>query len=188
MKKVKASFTVEAVFVMPIVLFTMVFIIYLSFYLHDYSRIQSVTDSVLHKAILYHKHGADIATGRVNYEEINQGLVSRIFNKSGTTAADVEAYLRKRLSDCFLATEIKEVRVTKGVLSISARVEGKFKCPFRGVLKMLSFDKSLVFEAKSAYHNPAESVRISEVILDTGSRVKGFDDELKEKLGKLLPD
>ena len=58
--KAKASFTIEAVFIMPIVLFTVVSIIYISFYLHDYCRMQGITDMVLHKAAMNLKHEADI--------------------------------------------------------------------------------------------------------------------------------
>jgi hypothetical protein len=45
----------------------------------------------------------------------------------------------------------------------------------------------LVVKAKSAYHYPANFIRVSEVILDTGSKIKGYD-KIKETISKLIPD
>ncbi len=185
--KTKASFTIEAVFIMPIVLFTMVFIIYLSFYLHDHCRILGITDGALHKASMNLKHEANIITGRVNYNEINNGLVSRIFDNSNYQEKEIENYINKLLSKGLIATEIREVNATKGTLNISIRVEGNFKFPLKGLQWIISSNNNLLIEAKSAYHYPADSVRISEVILDTGSKIKGFD-KIKESIGKLVPD
>lgn len=185
--KIKASFTIEAVFIMPIVLFTMVFIIYLSFYLHDYCRIRGITDGSLHKAAMNLKHEADIDSGRVNYDEINKGLLSRIFENSDSKETEIENYISKLLSKGLIATRITDVHVSKKLLNISVRVEGSFKFPLRSLQWIISFDKAMVVEAKSSYHYPADSVRISEVILDTGSKIKGFD-KIKESIGKLLPE
>lgn len=185
--KIKASFTIEAVFIMPIVLFTMVFIIYLSFYLHDYCKILGITDGALHKASMNLKHEADIASGRVNYEEINSGLISRIFENPSSKVKEIEENINKRLSKGLIATEITDVNATKGVLNLSVRVEGSFKFPLKGLQWIISWNNTLVVEAKSAYHYPADSVRISEVILDTGTKIKGFD-KIKESIGKLIPD
>lgn len=185
--KIKASFTIEAVFIMPIVLFTMVFILYLSFYLHDYCRIRGITDGALHKASMNLKHEADIITGRVNYEEINNGLISKIFEKPASKEKDIENYINKLLSKGLIATEITDVNASMGILNLSVRVEGSFNIPLKGLQWIISSDNTLLVEAKSSNHNPGDSVRISEVILDTGSKIKGFD-KIKESIEKLLPD
>jgi hypothetical protein len=146
-----------------------------------------MTDLVLHKAILNHKQVADIGTGKVNYDEINKGIFSKIFRNSNEEERDIENYLSSLLSKGFFATRISDVHVSKETSNITIRVEGTFQIPLKGVQRMISGDKNLVVEAKAAYHNPADTVRISEVILDTGSKIKGFD-KLKEKIGRLIPD
>lgn len=185
--RLKASFTIEAVFIMPIVLFTMVFIIYLSFYLHDYCKIRGITDGVLHKASMNLKHQTDVASGRVNYDEINNGLLDRIFGNPDSKEMEIENYISRLLSKGLIATEITDINATKGTLNLSIRVEASFKFPLKGLQWIISSDRTMLVEAKSAYHYPADSVRLSEVILDTGSKIKGFD-KLKESIGRLLSD
>ena len=108
-KRVNASFTIEAVFIMPIVIFVIVSIIYISFYLHDYNRMYCVTDRVLHKAVLSVKHESDIETGKLNYDEIKkQGVFYQMLGISDTREEDIEGYLMKKLSDGFFATRITE--------------------------------------------------------------------------------
>lgn len=184
--KVKASFTIEAVIILPIVLFTMVFIIYLSFYLHDYCKIRGITDGVLHKAAINSKHEADIEKGRVNYDEINKGIFSRMLEGSTIKEKEIEAYTNKLLSRGLIATRITDVNVTMKAMSLTARVEGDFMFPFRGLQWIIPLDKALIIEAKSAYHYPADSVRMSEVILDTGSRIEGLD-KIKEGIEGIIP-
>lgn len=185
--KVRASFTIEAVFVLPIVLLTIVSIIYLSFYLHDYNRIQVITDQVLHKATFNLKHEAHIGTGKVNYESIkNQGVIYQLLGIPDSKKNDIEDYLMMKLSRGLFATKITDVHVQSSKLYITIRVEGKFLVPIKGLRSFFPSDKAMIVEAKAAYHNPAEVVRISEIVLDTGSKIKGMK-ELKEKIGKLLP-
>lgn len=184
--KIKASFTIEAVFVMPILLFTIVSIIYLSFYLHDYCRLQGVTDHVLHKATLNLKHEADIKTGRVNYDEINKGIFSKSLEGSDNKERDIETYLGQLLSKGFLASRVTDVQVSIRLQQVFIKVEGKFVSPIKGVQGIISSGKPMAIKVKATHHNPSDTVRMSEIILDTGSKIKGFD-ELKDKLGKLLP-
>lgn len=185
-RRIGASFTIEAVFIIPIVFYTIVFIIYLSFYLHDYSRIQGVTDGVLHKAAMNIKHEADIGSGKVNYHEINKGLISQIFEASDSKEYEIENHTSRILSKGLIATRITDIHVSKDMLDLSIRVEGELQFPLRGLQWLISLDNTLLVKAKSAYHDPANFIRRSEVILDTGSKIKGFDN-IKESIGKIIP-
>ena len=55
-KKIKGSITVEAAFIMPLIILVIFSIVYLSFYLHDYCKLQGTVDLALHKAIFSAKH------------------------------------------------------------------------------------------------------------------------------------
>lgn len=184
-KKTKASFTLEATFVMSIVLFTMVFIIYLSFYLHDYSKVKAITDAVLHKATLNHKHEADIESGKINYDEINKGILRQMFGTEEKKEKETENYLRSLLSNSLLITKINDIQVSRDLRSISIRVEGSFWLPLRGIQKIFSGHSKLIIETDASYHYPADTVRMSEVLLDTGRKIKGID-KLKEIVEKLI--
>jgi hypothetical protein len=185
--KIKASFTIEAVFVMPVVLFTIIFIIYLSFCLHDYCKIRGLTDVALLKASMNLKHDAEITGGRVNLDKLNDGLISSLLGKKDIKEQQIESHIRNLLSKGLIVTKITDVNVTMGVYDLSVRVEGYIKAPLKSLLWLISPDNTLVVEAKTTSHYPADTVRISEVILDTGSKIKGSD-KLKESIGKLIPN
>ncbi|WP_276929647.1 TadE family protein, partial [Herbinix luporum] len=69
-KKIQGSFTIEALLLMPIILFTIFFVLYLSFYFYDYCRVQAVADQFIHKLSINLKHESDIRTGKISYESI----------------------------------------------------------------------------------------------------------------------
>lgn len=186
-KKVYGSFTIEALLIMPLVLFTILSIMYLSFYLYDFCKIQGLTDLVLHKAILNLKHEADIETGEVFYQVIgNQGVFYQLSGISHSKKQDIESILSKKLSKGLLATRITDIEVSANLFQLVIRIKGEFQIPIKGLAQIISIDRSFKVEAKAALHNPADAVRISEIILDMGSRIKGLS-ELKEKISMILP-
>lgn len=185
-RTVKAGFTIEAVFITPLVFFIVVFIIYESFYLHDICKIRGTTNMAIHKATINLKHEADIWTGKVDYNEINKGLITSIFGNGDTKERDIENYIRRQLSKGLLATNIVDVHASKGSFELSIKVEGKFLFPLKGLIGLINLDTSLLVEAQSSYHYPADFVRISEVILETGSKIKGFD-KIKDSIGSIMP-
>lgn len=181
-----ASITVEAAFVMPIVIVTVFALIYLAFYLHDYCRLQGAMDKVLHKAAISVKHEADIKTGKVAYEAINdRGIFYLVFGSTQEDKMQILEYLKQELTGFLFITKINHVVVDVGKLNISMSVEAKasVRLPiFQGLFDRFA---SISIEEGSSVHNPAETIRFAEVILDTGSEIKGVK-ELKGKLEKFL--
>ena len=55
----------------------------------------------------------------------------------------------------------------------------------KGILEFFHPDRKITVEAERWIHDPSEFIRISEVVLDTGSRIKGFE-ELKGRIDKIL--
>ena len=53
------SYTVEAAFIMPLILFVIIALCYLSFYMHDKIIIQSLADDAGYKVSGYKKHESD---------------------------------------------------------------------------------------------------------------------------------
>lgn len=184
--KYPGSITVEAAFVMPIVLLTVFALIYLSFYLHDINRIQSVMDLAIHKAGLTVKHEADIATGRTSYNNINdRGVFFLLLGSTAKEEEQIKNYLGQKLTTGLFLTKVRgiDVDVGKSKLSILVKTETKVSLPG---IKFLFFPVSKkVLESEYPVHNPAEAIRCMEVILKTGSQVKGVD-KLKEKLDKIF--
>ena len=184
LKKVEksGSITVEAAFVMPLVIFTMIALILLGFYLHDVCKVQGIVDKTLHKAALCVKHEADITSGKIAYERINRrGVFYLVFGNTEQEKEEIQEYLVKELSEGLFISQIDAVKVGAGKskLTITLDMETDITLPFFLTL----FQKFRNTEIKGEYpvHDPAETIRRTEVILDTGSSIKGVD-ELKEKL------
>lgn len=182
----RGSITVEAAFVMPIVIITVFALIYLAFYLHDICKIQAVTDIIIHKAGITVKHDADIVTGDVDYEHINDRGVFYIL--LGSTDADekqIKDYLIQKLSKGLFLVEVGNINVDVGKFKISASVQADATVTLPGVQNLFQVFSKTVIAEEYPVHNPAETIRLIEVVLDTGSSIKGVD-EAKEKLEKFF--
>lgn len=185
-KYIPGSITVEAAFVMPIVILAVFALIYLAFYLHDLCRIQGNVDLALHKAGLSVKHEADIATGQVAYEDINdRGVFYLLFESSAEEEAELKELLEQELSKGLFLVKIGSIKVEADKLRIKASVKTDMdvKLPLFSHLFNSLPDK--VIYGEYPVYNPAETIRIMEVILETGSEIKGVK-ELKEKMKKLI--
>lgn len=167
---------------MPIVVLTIFALIYLAFYLHDYCRIQGILDKTLHKAAVTMKHEADFITGEVAYEKINdRGIFYLITGSAAENKNRITAYLQEELKNSLFLFKITSIDAEAGKLSVSISIEAKedVMLPyFQHLFDRLSHIRA---EDSSFVHNPAETIRCAEVILDTGSNIKGVK-QLKEKL------
>ena len=183
-KKAVPAFTI-AVFIMPIVIFVIVSIIYITIYLHDYNRI--ILLQIVSIRQFNVKHESDIETGKLYYDEIKrQGVFYQILGISDIKEKDIEEYLTKKLTEGLFATNITEVEVKGSRFKITITVKGKLKIPIKGLSHISALNRGLFIQVRGQVHNPADYIRISEVILDTGSKIKGIK-ELEEKIKALIP-
>ena len=182
----KASITVEAAYVMPIVIFAIFAVIYLAFYLHDYCILQNAIDMTTHKASFYANKTSDMNESEIYYEVINsRGVFYQLVGDMIPVKQQVQKALKKELENSLflydtisLQTEVDQYNIK---VSLSAR--RKINLPIFGEIfrKMESTNIS----ANCPIHRPAETIRSMEVIMNTASEVKGVS-EFKEKLEKLL--
>jgi hypothetical protein len=185
-KKSKGSITVEAAFVMPIVAFTVFALIYLAFFLHDYNRIVSTVDLVAYKAGIAGKHEADIATGRTNYENINdRGVFYLLTGDARAEELQIIKLLEQELSKGLFICKISKTEVKAGKQEVNINVQAKAEINLPMFKDLL--DRMFMIRLDSSYpiHNPAEAIRVWEVILDTGSKIKSVN-KLKEAIEKYI--
>jgi hypothetical protein len=184
-KRHNGSFTVEAALILPMVIFIILAIIFLTFYLYDVCSIEDVTDKVLHQAALTLKHEANITTGVVDYPKIrNRGVFYLLTGDTEEEEAAIEAYLWQELGRGLFFAKITDIQVTAGKWKVTVSVKAEFRIPVRGIMDFFQPD-IITYEVVRPVHNPAESIRISEVILNTGAKIKGLD-TLKNQLDNIL--
>lgn len=170
------SFTVEAALIFPIIFFAILTMLYLAFYLHDMCRIHDVMDQTLHRAGMSLKHETDFATGAIHYDEINhRGVLYLPFGSTEEEEIQIEQYLNKELKKGLFLTKIININVAVGKWTIGMTVESESKVSLPAAKKYLEPYLHKVIQKKYPIHNPTEVIRISEVVLDTGSKVKGAE-------------
>ncbi len=183
---IKGSLTVEAALLLPMIVFLICSLIVLAFYLHDRNRMEGLLDEVLMKGALATKHEADVRTGRVEYENIRKrGVLYLLIGDTKQQEQELQEYLRELSDQGFFLTEITDIRVEVSKLKMKITLEGIFEVPLRGILEFFRPDRRMRMAAERRIHDPAEFIRVSEVVLDTGSKIKSID-ELKKKMEKVF--
>jgi len=186
-KEAGGSIVLEAAFVMPLVVLSVFALIYLSFYLHDYSRITGAIDLIMHKAGVGIRHEADLDTGWVYYDRINERGV--FYALTGDFFADekrIEQLLIKELDGGLFISQISKAEVELGIQSINIKLSAKADISLPLINTAAGSLLVMNFEVRYPVHNPAETIRICELILDTGSKIKGMD-KLKNALARFAP-
>jgi len=182
----EGTITIEAAYLMPMIIYMIFSIMYLSFFLHDMVRIQATVDKVLYKAAMTGKHDADITNGEYAYEFINEkGLFELLTGDNNSRIREIESYLREELSEglflcrvCGIDTEVDAFTV-----KISVEYTTQIDLPIFGYLFRRFHDMKT--QETSAIHNPTETLRAAEVILEVGSSIKGVN-ELQNKVKSFL--
>ncbi len=183
----KAIITVEAALIMPIVIFTVFAIIYLTFYLHDICRLQGMVDETLHKAAYDLKYEADPASFGLDYESI---IKHGIFEPSPTERRDYEQklqnYLWQNLAKGLFLSQVTDIRAAVGVGSLKIAVHTRSRVNLPWIKRLFEGYSKTMIAGEHPIHDPARTIRICEIILDTADKVKGVD-ELKNKLERFHP-
>jgi hypothetical protein len=178
----KGSITVEAAFIMPIVIFTIFALLYLAFYLHDMCRIQGTMDKTLHKASLSIKHVTNFKTDEILYEEIsNRGIFYLAFGSTKEDENQIHNYLQQELAKGLFISTISRIVVDVSKTRITSAIEIETKVSLPGIKYIFDSLSNRIIKGEYPVHDPVESIRRAEVVLDTGSKIKGVE-ELKKKL------
>ncbi len=184
-RKLCGSFTVEAALVIPIIILIIFSIFYLTFYLLDKNRIQNSMNRALYRAGFITKHKSNMVTGEIYYEDMNdRSVLYSLIGDTKEVEDDIKGYVQHCLSNGMFLTKVRDVEVDVGKFSITIQVEAKTNHSI-ALMRFLQPEGYVKFKSKFQIHDPADTIRISEVILDTGEKVKGMK-ELKEKLDQIL--
>lgn len=181
---VKASITVEAAYILPIVIFAIFAVIYLAFYLHDYCILQNAIDMTSHKASLYANQVSNMEENEIYYEAINsRGVFYQLIGDTSPVKQQILENLKKELGKrMFLYRSVSiQAEVNPYNITISLKAKAKISLPIFGRIFQAMENTTMV--TKTSVHRPAETIRGMEVIMSTAAELKGVSD-LKEKLEK----
>lgn len=180
------SFTLEATIIIPLIFFLIFALFYLGFYLYDVNRIQGAIDISLNKVGLTIKNEVNLINGEIYYNKIKDRPVFSMFTQNNEELENnIKEYMNTELSRGLFIMNIthKEIDITGGKIKIIIIANSKISQ--RGVLNFFISIRQQTFEGTYTIYNPADFIRKAEVVLDTGSRIKGLD-ELKETIEKIF--
>lgn len=178
----EATITVEASFVMPIVLYIIIAMIYFAFYLQDRNKLEVVVDNTLHTVSIGMKHPGELVNSKIHYSDIGDRGVFYIWKDNSKEKEEaIKKLVALQLKKGFYLMKAREIQIAVegSNIKISIIAQGEVTIPFfTQIFKPYS---KIIIHRECKIHHPAESIRGMEVILDTASKIKGVA-ALKEKL------
>lgn len=169
-KQKEASITVEAVFVIPIVIFTIFALIYLAFYLHDRVRTEEIVERSFNQAEPFITQRSAIGGAPWEYENLNKaGSWGYFRDSSQEQEKKIYEYLEEELSHGFFLLEPERIICkTEGfVLKIQVNMKGRIS--LNPVKSFLGETPEFVLERKIPLHSPEEVLRVYdglEIVMD----------------------
>ncbi|MDF2542586.1 MAG: putative rane protein [Herbinix sp.] len=182
----RGSLTVEAAFIMPIVLTVIMLLLYLAFYLHDTVRIQGAVNTTVYKAGMLLKHPMDITSGETRYVNMmKQNIFDWFTDATATEEEAISQYLEGQLSYGLFITKVNEIKVKVESTEVVITVSGNPKISLMGINKLWMSKDFILIQGKSEIHEPSDFVRIANVVMETGEKIKGMED-WKERISDLI--
>lgn len=151
-RKVNGSYTVEAAFILPVIVFVVIACLYMGFILHDNVRIQTVLKRSAEMAQDMLAHSRESETGDIEYESLNEKI------RKNQVEKEVGEYIKKELEKGVFLAEIQEQDVEISLLRVSVSVTWKSGITHMGAAKYL-YDGERYTQEKQKLYEPAETLR-----------------------------
>lgn len=180
----RGNLTVEAAFVFPIVFFALMAIIYMSHYMADKCKGQSVVDSYAQKQAICLKERYDLGK-EPDYNQILKKGVFFYLNSLSKEETNLANAVKKELSCQLLMGKVRNVnaKVSYGSVSITAKISITI-----GVSKVKEFFTGTPLEytvsVKIPVHDPEEFARGYTAMDSTIDNVAG-QNKIKKQLKKV---
>lgn len=171
----KASFTVEAVYIILITIFLIFAIFYLVFFMRDMIQIKLAINACLQEEEMYLKHVLDDKTGEIDYGNVNQRGIFFLLQSLTDREKIIKEAIKEKIGDSLLVVSITELEVKESHFSIEIKVTNQLNIGMRQVKTYFSktgFEHEQ--ETKIKLHHPAEFVRGYTTILNTIEDTKGY--------------
>ncbi len=162
-KKLKASMTVEAAFLIPVVIFVIFALMYLTFYLHDRVRMEKVLETALGKGdFLVVQRGATDG-GSFEYAGINEKSNWGYFQSAyKEQEEEIIRYLNAELENGFFVFDKEKVVCEIDGFVIKIEINMKNTITLNPVKHFLGDEAVVRLERERVFHNPEEIIRVYE--------------------------
>jgi hypothetical protein len=167
----QGSFTIEASFIMPLVIFVIITLVYIGFYLHDMTYLQGLANEGAlkgAKALTYPER--DLEIGRIEYSSmLDRFLYWRFMNHHNTEY--LESYIKNQIGQNVFQVNTQkthvETEVEKNLLHtyVKVSIRAPFETPFRFVPMLMNRGEGLYIQVHSKAQMPDASEFIRNIQL-----------------------
>ncbi|TCK93108.1 TadE-like protein [Natranaerovirga hydrolytica] len=196
-KSKQGSFTIEASLLMPFIVFVLITLIYMGFYFHDKTLLQTAVNDVSikqAKALKYTE--VDITTGAVNFQTINDRNLYWRWTNLNTEPQNEKAYLIERLHTKLFQVNPEAItintRVEKNLISHYVVVEcvAPFNTPFNFIPMLLNKGQPLRITAQSKAMMPdhqefVRTIDLMQYAIDNLAFLEGMNNAYQEALNTI---
>ncbi|MBR5712028.1 MAG: hypothetical protein IKX54_00355 [Lachnospiraceae bacterium] len=182
-----ASYTVEAVFVVPFITMLVVLMIDMTMYLRDLGAAEALADRIAEETRALVLNDEDPELGKIRYErKFQRSIFARWF--AGSDAEDAKEMtqrLRDQAEGRFWICKVQDAYVSVGgdEVCVHMKIAGNSILPMFGRMTEQWFDDNIT--RKISCRNTRQRTRIYSAIMETGSQIKGVSTVL-EKLSQLV--
>lgn len=186
--RIRASYTVEAVFVMPIVTMVIVLLVEMGLYQRDLMTAEMIAGRVAEEARAYRLHAVDPYSDRVIYDYLKPGNIAAEWLRKDRSAEEeyLKQYMKSMLEKSFWVASVDacSVEFENSKVNVTVSIHSDvISSPLPIADRNTIMSDTVCYTADLA--DAAERNRIYGAIMETGKQVKGID-EIMTFLGKLI--
>lgn len=183
MEKVRkrASFTIEAAFILPLVFYTILFLLSYCFFCHDRSKLQAVGEEVVKKAAAYLTYSIDLNLELRSSKSTSKGLLYPYILEGEEEKNQILQYAKQRLSQGYFVSEIQDITID--TTRSNVKVKGTLKAVFPGAKLFGILHKDCVripFCFEENTWKREERARMFEVAITLGYKIEGVEKAMKK--------
>lgn len=181
------SFTIEAAYIMPLLVFIILAVVYITIYLHNLTLFQSRMNQAILTAEEVFTYECNPYSGRIDYNSIlNRDITSIFSGVSDKKKLLLTEYLNEINREGYIYSHIEGLSISDSMTKISISAEMVMDISIPDMFTAL-YDKLKVTKLTRCRSIPGreEKQRIYSVIKDTVIQIKGVE-EILEKVKNLL--
>jgi hypothetical protein len=186
-KEVRGSYTVEAAFLFPTVLFVIIALIYMGFYLHDKASMNSTINETMLKGKNLLLNDTNMNSGLIDYDTyLKRGVLYSLEDNLGNKKNEIYDYINTELSSGLLIATINQINVTVTYSNITIEVNSTMNLPFLEVKKYFTGTGTQVnLKSSAEVSSIPEFIRIFDVFSGVAEKIP-LVNEVLQKLQQIL--
>lgn len=181
----QGSMAVEAVYLIPFILFVIFALLSMTFYLHDKILLQTKLNHEVAKECALLQNETVYETGKISYEKLLKRKVLYSLESLDKEKSQFQEKLEKELNQGFYLFCVDGISVTFSHTNVKVEAKCKVSFPMEAIKQYFTKTGYEVEQrVEGVVHQPAEFVRVYDVLAETLDSTKGGA-RIKEVLKKI---